>query len=352
MGSSSWSAKDAHVPSATFTRDWLDTWRNASAQIKGYAINKSIPGDAVDMIRFGESTDAGPLPGNPGRLFWARDTLQLQLDDGHDWQTIGGGATGPPGPAGPTGPPGATGAQGPPGAASTVPGPAGPTGPTGPTGSTGATGAPGVAEVYEQPGTPASTNVGALWIDTDDPLPTTSTDDISPIASPLNAMEPIPLFECASDVAGASGTLRVVFARANRTFTVNNLATFLGATGPSGTTLSRMAVYSVDEASGLCSLLVATAHSVAGWAANTPFQRPVITPASIVRGSYYAFGELVIATTHPSHFGRQLSSFVPSSNAAIGRLWGGLPSLSDIPSSFNISSLATASFGQWMRAYA
>jgi hypothetical protein len=50
-------------------------------------------------------------------------------------------------------------------------GPAGPTGsqgPTGPTGPGGTTGPAGGVEVYEQPAQPASTNTGAVWIDTDE----------------------------------------------------------------------------------------------------------------------------------------------------------------------------------------
>ena len=95
-----------------------------------------------------------------------------------------------PGPEGPEGPPGADstvpGPEGPPGADSMVPGPTGPPGsigppgpegpegdpgPTGATGATGPEGDPGVIEVYEQPSTPASTEVGAIWIDTDDVPP-------------------------------------------------------------------------------------------------------------------------------------------------------------------------------------
>ena len=56
---------------------------------------------------------------------------------------------------------------GPPGAS----GPAGPTGPQGvkgDTGSTGPLGPQGQMEVYQQPAQPASTNTGALWIDTDE----------------------------------------------------------------------------------------------------------------------------------------------------------------------------------------
>ena len=44
-------------------------------------------------------------------------------------------------------------------------------GPQGPAGAQGAPGAPGAVEVYEQPGQPASTTNGALWIDTDDVPP-------------------------------------------------------------------------------------------------------------------------------------------------------------------------------------
>jgi len=53
---------------------------------------------------------------------------------------------------GTTGPPGEDGAPGPPG----------------PPGATGATGAPGAVAVYEQPTAPAVTDVGTLWIDTDE----------------------------------------------------------------------------------------------------------------------------------------------------------------------------------------
>ena len=92
------------------------------------------------------------------------------------------GPTGPQGPQGITGatgaqgPQGTTGAQGPKGDPGAT-GSTGPPGPTGPQGSTGSQGPPGptgptgVTEVYEQPAQPASTNVGALWIDTDEAPP-------------------------------------------------------------------------------------------------------------------------------------------------------------------------------------
>ena len=47
-------------------------------------------------------------------------------------------------------------------------GPTGATGPTGPIGATGPTGPQGQMEVYSQPAQPSSTNLGAVWIDTDD----------------------------------------------------------------------------------------------------------------------------------------------------------------------------------------
>jgi hypothetical protein len=70
------------------------------------------------------------------------------------------GPTGPAGPTGPTGPLGLTGAKG-------DTGNVGPTGDPGPTGPAGPTGPPGAVTVYEQPGTPATTAVGTIWIDTD-----------------------------------------------------------------------------------------------------------------------------------------------------------------------------------------
>jgi hypothetical protein len=49
-----------------------------------------------------------------------------------------------------------------------VGGPPGPQGPQGATGPGGTTGPAGGVEVYEQPAQPASTNTGAVWIDTDE----------------------------------------------------------------------------------------------------------------------------------------------------------------------------------------
>ena len=55
-----------------------------------------------------------------------------------------------------------------------VTGPAGPTGPTGGPGPPGSQGIPGVMEIYSQPATPPSTNLGAVWIDTDEGPPSFS----------------------------------------------------------------------------------------------------------------------------------------------------------------------------------
>jgi len=89
---------------------------------------------------------------------------------------------GPPGPQGPTGaastvpgPPGATGPQGIQGPQGS-PGPTGATGPAGAPGATGPEGPEGQMEVYEQPSEPVTTEIGALWIDTDATPPLNISD--------------------------------------------------------------------------------------------------------------------------------------------------------------------------------
>lgn len=74
------------------------------------------------------------------------------------------GIQGATGATGSQGPQGATGAQGP-------KGDTGAQGTTGATGAAGPQGVPGVMEVYSQPGQPASVNLGAVWIDTDEQMP-------------------------------------------------------------------------------------------------------------------------------------------------------------------------------------
>jgi len=92
------------------------------------------------------------------------------------------GPTGPQGPQGPAGAKGDTGAQGAQGPQGTqgpkgdqgTQGPTGQTGAQGPTGQTGPQGAkgdPGVMEVFEQPSQPTGGDIGAVWIDTDAPIP-------------------------------------------------------------------------------------------------------------------------------------------------------------------------------------
>jgi hypothetical protein len=84
------------------------------------------------------------------------------------------GPTGPTGPAGPTGSQGPQGVKGDTGATGTAgaPGATGPAGPTGPAGATGATGAPGAIAYYEQAAEPVGAPTGAIWVDTDAPVPT------------------------------------------------------------------------------------------------------------------------------------------------------------------------------------
>jgi len=74
---------------------------------------------------------------------------------------------GPKGDKGDTGAPGATGAKGDTGATGAT-GAKGDIGPTGATGLPGPTGPEGAVEVYEQAAAPATTEIGALWIDTDE----------------------------------------------------------------------------------------------------------------------------------------------------------------------------------------
>jgi hypothetical protein len=96
-----------------------------------------------------------------------------------------GGPTGPPGatgPAGSQGLQGATGAQGPQGTkgdkgdigpqgATGATGSQGAQGPIGATGPQGPQGVPGVMAYYEQPAEPVGAPTGAIWVDTDAPLP-------------------------------------------------------------------------------------------------------------------------------------------------------------------------------------
>lgn len=184
--------------------------RGPTAPVAVQARVANEPGAGEDLFVTIETFDAhrqhwGPCHWEGEPPSRGDDVLVVFDERGEEWVAAGisaTGAAGPPGPVGPVGPPGsqgspgpqgpqgvtgaqggkgdtgatgATGAQGTPGAPGAQ-GPTGAQGPKGDTGATGAQGAPGVIAIYEQPDEPsASAPLGAIWIDTDAPVPTVGT---------------------------------------------------------------------------------------------------------------------------------------------------------------------------------
>lgn len=142
-------------------------------------------------------------------------------------------------------------------------------------------------------------------------------------------------------LTNVSGYLRLTFFRAQRTELVNQLRVISGTTPAAATpTLCRMGVWSVNETTGVCSLVAGTPNDTTLFAAaNTRYTKALAAAMNKIQGVLYAFGLLVVsAATMPTFQGVVLS--LNTGEAALAdRLAGYLPGQTDLPASFNVSAI-------------
>ena len=137
----------------------------------------------------------------------------------------------------------------------------------------------------------------------------------------------------------AAGTMTLAYFTARKTESITQIRTITGAQAQVAPTLSRIAVYSVDDAGNL--LLVASVSSdTALWtAANTAYTSTFSASWNKIRGQRYAVGILTVgATTAPSFAG---TTAIPASEAFLKPMLSAkVTSLSDLPSTVLVANLA------------
>lgn len=142
-----------------------------------------------------------------------------------------------------------------------------------------------------------------------------------------------------SGVLVTTGALTLSYFTARKTEAVTQIRTITAAQAQVGPTLSRMAVYSVDDAGNLL-LVASTASNTSLWtAANTVYTSSFSASWNKLRGNRYAVGILTVgATTAPSFVG---SAAIPAAEAFLNpRLSAEVTGLSDLPSTVLVANLA------------
>jgi len=152
----------------------------------------------------------------------------------------------------------------------------------------------------------------------------------------------------ASMALGASGTMRAMFFTPDVSFTAANITVQTGATAAAATpTLCRMALYSVDASNRFTAELANTANDTTLFATTfTAYTRALSQTVSLVQGTRYAVGILVVsATTMPNFAG--VTSLVVSSQPWIA---AASSTIADLPGAFPYTMGSGAAGGQfWCR---
>lgn len=142
-----------------------------------------------------------------------------------------------------------------------------------------------------------------------------------------------------SGVLTTVGTMTFSYFTARKTEAITQIRTITSAQAQVGATLSRMAVYSVDDAGNLL-LIASTSSDTALWTAtNTAYTTTFSASWNKLRGQRYAVGILTVgASVAPSFVG---TAAIPASESfLIPMLAAKVTSLSDLPSTVLVANLA------------
>lgn len=137
----------------------------------------------------------------------------------------------------------------------------------------------------------------------------------------------------------AAGTMTLAYFTARKTEAITQVRTVTAAQAQVAPTLSRIAVYAVDDAGNLL-LVASTSSDTALWTlANTAYTSTFSASWNKIRGQRYAVGVLTVgASTAPSFIG---TASVPASEAFLSpALSAKVVGLSDIPSTVLVANLA------------
>lgn len=165
----------------------------------------------------------------------------------------------------------------------------------------------------------------------------------------LPGIEPVPSWAVSADqlTARASGDLVVVFGMAPESRLVSTHLTLLGTQLAAATpTLTRRGLWEVNVSTGVATLVASTANNVSLYTAGTNTEKAdsYTTPYRVVAGRVYALGDLVVsAATMPRMqgvYGKMTATNARTRRNGV-RLCGLLSGQADLPSTFDITSLAS-----------
>lgn len=137
----------------------------------------------------------------------------------------------------------------------------------------------------------------------------------------------------------AAGTMTLAYFTARKTESVTQIRSITAAQAQVAPTLSRLAVYSVDDAGNLL-LVASTSSDTALWAAtNTAYTSTFSASWNKIRGRRYAVGMLTVgASTAPSFIG---TVAIPAAEAFLNpRLSAKVTGLTDLPSTVLAANLS------------
>ena len=142
-----------------------------------------------------------------------------------------------------------------------------------------------------------------------------------------------------------SGTLFLSYFTPMRDMTVSNIACASGNSASSSLTVARMALYSTSGATSgdLAQELASTTNDTTLFTTiQTVFTRALSTSVSLVAGTRYAAGVLVVGTTMGNIVCKNSPTTVASVMNQKPRMVANVPSLSALPSSFPVSPTAVS----------
>ena len=157
-------------------------------------------------------------------------------------------------------------------------------------------------------------------------------------------LENMPRTSAAASVTLTSGTMLLGYFTPGEDFTATNIVVGAGGTASATVTLARLGLYSVDGSGNLTLLQGSTTDTTLLNTLNDVYTK-AITSQALTRGTRYAVGVLVVATTAGSVRG---ASGTAAMSALTPILTRSLSGQTDLPSSVSVGSLAAASNAPWV----
>lgn len=150
------------------------------------------------------------------------------------------------------------------------------------------------------------------------------------ISQPTGQFCTLPRGEQNTAASISTGELNLTYFQAPAAMTINNIGTVCGDIAAATITTAKLGIYSVNNSNGNLTLLASTANTTSGiWTSTfTGYTTALTSAATLVAGTWYAVGIIIVAGTMPSLIG----NFVVDDANLAPRLCGLLTGQSDLAS--------------------